>query len=69
MMHDITKDILNSIEEDWKSIPQIAKELDINIMRVHNQMKYFEKVNMVMCSYGEKEKSVTGRTPKVFKRR
>ena len=68
-MFDINKEMLSSIENDWKSIPQIAQELDVNVMRVHKHMKSFEKMDMVMCMYGEKRENMKGKIPMVYKRR
>ena len=70
MVSNIDSLVLNSIETEWKSVPQIAQELDVNVMRVHKCIKYYEKINSVLCMYGEKtSKETRGKIPKVFMKR
>ena len=47
---DIDSQILGCLE-DWKSVPQIVKELNVNTPRAYKRIKRLDKMGMLQKKY------------------
>jgi len=52
MAHEIDNKIIECIRDEWKSAPEIAKELNENRVRIYNRLKQMRIRNEVAFKYG-----------------
>ncbi len=63
MITNIYDEILNSISDEWKTVPQLADELNENIARVNKKILQMKKNGDVYYRYKERANSQRGITP------
>lgn len=68
-MTDVDTLILNSIKDDWKTIPTISVELNQHRNYITKRISQLEKYDLVLCSFEEKQIHKKGKIARIFKKK